>query len=68
MRGDVSVRFVMCPRDRRRRDVDNYLKQGLDSLEHSGCFFNDQQVVHICASKCRCMSCFLPFVMAVQEV
>jgi crossover junction endodeoxyribonuclease RusA len=38
----VSIEF--CPPDRRRRDLDNFLKAPLDSLKKAGVYDDDSQV------------------------
>ncbi len=40
----LSVDIVLCPPDRRRRDVDNCLKALLDSLTHAGVWNDDSQI------------------------
>ena len=37
----------MFPPDRRRRDVDNPLKAGVDSLMHASVFSDDSQIDHL---------------------
>lgn len=43
----VKVDVELYPPDRRRRDVDNYLKVMLDALEHGGAYENDSQIVEL---------------------
>ncbi len=66
MTKDVECKVKLCPRDRRRRDVDNYLKIALDGLQHAGTLLDDRQVTHLCARMCRCQSCFTSFVCSVK--
>ena len=40
----VKVNVVVCPPDRRKRDIDGYLKALLDSLTHAGVWLDDEQV------------------------
>jgi len=40
----VKVNVVVCPPDRRKRDIDGYLKSLLDSLTHAGVWLDDEQV------------------------
>jgi len=47
MQGNLRVRIVLHPPDRRRRDVDNALKSLLDALEHGGAYLDDGQIVKI---------------------
>lgn len=47
LRGDLAVSIRLDPPDRRRRDIDNFLKAGLDALEHAGVYENDAQIAHL---------------------
>lgn len=40
----LEVRVLLCPPDRRRRDIDNTQKALLDALRHAGAFADDEQV------------------------
>lgn len=40
----VSVVVILMPPDRKRRDLDNYLKALFDSLTHAGIWCDDSQV------------------------
>ncbi len=42
--GRLRVQVVLCPPDRRRRDLDNSLKGLLDSLQHAGVYQDDEQI------------------------
>lgn len=42
--GRLSVDIILCPPDRRRRDIDNCLKALFDSLTHAGVWIDDSQV------------------------
>lgn len=42
--GRLRVALVARPPDRRRRDVDNYLKAALDALTHAGVYLDDSQI------------------------
>lgn len=53
----ICARFKLCPRDNRRRDLDNILKSTLDGLVDAGVFPDDSQVVQLEAKKCECKSC-----------
>ena len=44
MEGDVAVRLVFCPPDKRPRDLDNLPKSVFDALTHSGVWQDDRQV------------------------
>jgi crossover junction endodeoxyribonuclease RusA len=41
---NVDVSLVLYPPDRRRRDIDNYLKALFDSLTHAGIWQDDSQI------------------------
>ncbi len=43
----LFVSVAIFPPDRRRRDVDNPLKAGLDSLTHAKVFHDDCQIDHL---------------------
>lgn len=43
----VSVVVILMPPDRKRRDLDNYLKALFDSLTHAGIWLDDSQVKRI---------------------
>ena len=40
----VKINVVVYPPDRRKRDIDGYLKALLDSLTHAGVWLDDEQV------------------------
>ena len=40
----LSVEFYIYPPDKRKRDIDNVLKCGIDSLQHGLLFKNDNQI------------------------
>ncbi|EYB67036.1 hypothetical protein DEIPH_ctg052orf0032 [Deinococcus phoenicis] len=40
----LSVVLTVCPPDRRRRDIDNYVKACLDLLTHGGVYGDDSQI------------------------
>lgn len=42
--GRLCVVMVVCPPDRRARDLDNVTKAVLDSLQHAGVYKNDSQI------------------------
>jgi crossover junction endodeoxyribonuclease RusA len=44
---DIVVEIYAFPPDNRRRDLDNILKSLLDSLEHSGLFLDDNQIISL---------------------
>lgn len=44
LQGNLSMTIILCPPDRRRRDVDNYQKPLLDALTHAGIWSDDSQV------------------------
>ena len=44
---EVSVSIILCPRDRRRRDIDNYIKAVFDSLTACGFWADDSQVKYL---------------------
>ena len=47
LEGDLSLKVLLHPPDRRRRDADNPLKCLLDSLTHAGVWTDDSQVKDI---------------------
>ena len=49
--GDLEVRVIVHPPDRRRRDVDNVQKALLDALEHAGVYRDDSQIVKLAIEK-----------------
>jgi len=42
--GRLAVEIYVYPPDRRRRDLDNILKNLLDSMQHAGVYKDDQQI------------------------
>lgn len=50
--GELAVSIDLHPRDRRRRDADNFLKATLDALEHAGVYKDDAQIAHLEIDKC----------------
>lgn len=42
--GRLSVSLVLCPPDRRRRDLDNYCKALLDAITHAQVWGDDEQI------------------------
>ena len=40
----LSVRFIINPPDRRRRDIDNLVKVPLDALTHAAVWLDDSQI------------------------
>jgi crossover junction endodeoxyribonuclease RusA len=42
--GPIAVDILVFPPDRRRRDIDNFPKALLDSLQHAGVFVDDSQI------------------------
>lgn len=48
LQGRVSVMAWLCPPDRRRRDLDNFVgKAVLDALQHAGVYADDSQIDHL---------------------
>lgn len=47
LRCRLSVRLVVVPPDRRRRDIDNTIKSVFDSLTHAGVWVDDEQIDRI---------------------
>jgi crossover junction endodeoxyribonuclease RusA len=48
----VSVSIMLCPPDKRRRDLDNYFKATLDALTKNGVWDDDSQVDYLCIARC----------------
>ena len=42
--GRLSVKILVNPPDRRRRDIDNFTKVPLDALTHAGVWMDDSQI------------------------
>ena len=42
--GRLAVSVMLCPPDRRRRDLDNAMKGLLDGLQHGGAYTDDSQI------------------------
>ena len=42
--GDLEVRIILYPPDRKVRDLDNYFKAPLDAMTHSGVWKDDSQI------------------------
>ncbi len=42
--GRIALRITLEMPDKRRRDIDNYLKSLLDSLTHAGVWLDDSQI------------------------
>ena len=55
--GELGFVVRACPRDRRRRDLDNLFKAVLDTMEKLGAFGDDRQISEIDAKMCRCRKC-----------
>ncbi|WP_241648918.1 RusA family crossover junction endodeoxyribonuclease [Rosenbergiella collisarenosi] len=45
--GPVQITLKLSPPDKRRRDLDNYLKAIFDSLTHAGIWVDDSQIKHM---------------------
>ena len=45
--GRLAISIELCPPDKRKRDIDNYLKALLDSLTHAGVWEDDEQIDRI---------------------
>ena len=44
MGGRIALAMDAFPPDKRVRDIDNLMKPTLDSLQHAGVFFDDEQI------------------------
>ncbi len=55
--GNLAVRLMALPPDRRRRDLDNLFKVTLDSLTHAAVWDDDNQVVSLLAIKVPLEAC-----------
>lgn len=40
----LAVQITLCPPDKRKRDIDNYLKATLDALTKAGAWEDDEQI------------------------
>lgn len=40
----LEVFIALYPPDKRKRDIDNYIKQTLDALQHAGVYEDDSQI------------------------
>lgn len=49
--GRLCVVIRVCPRDRRKQDIDNRIKACLDALQCAGAFENDEQVDELQVSR-----------------
>lgn len=49
--GPLEVSLVLFLPDKRRRDVDNYIKAVFDALTHAGVWHDDEQVVRLHVTK-----------------
>ena len=68
MHGKLFCKIRVCMRDRRKRDLDSFLKGTLDSLTGTGVIEDDSQIVRIEADKCDCMDCPTSFFLLVREL
>lgn len=50
--GRLSVTVELFPPDRRRRDIDNYIKALLDAITHAGVWEDDSQIDCISVFRC----------------
>ncbi|WP_392738933.1 RusA family crossover junction endodeoxyribonuclease [Serratia ureilytica] len=50
--GDIGLKVLAHPPDRRKRDLDNMLKAPLDALEHAGVLDDDNQIVNLHIIRC----------------
>ena len=51
LEGDLIVDITLRPPDRRRRDVDNYMKALLDAMQSGGVYLDDSQIVRLTIEK-----------------
>ena len=49
--GRIGVYMELCPPDRRKRDIDNYVKAVLDSLTECGVWIDDSQIDVLCVER-----------------
>lgn len=42
--GRLEVTLILCPPDRRKRDIDNYCKGLFDAMSHAGFWLDDEQI------------------------
>ena len=50
--GRLTVKICLYMPDRRRRDIDNYLKSLLDGLTHAGFWVDDDQIDSLTVKRC----------------
>ena len=65
LEGELGFEALVCPRDRRRRDLDNLFKSVLDTFEKIGAFGDDRQISQITAKMCHCRKCPFAYDCAV---
>ena len=51
LEGDLFLDITLIPPDRRRRDIDNYLKALLDAMQYGGMYLDDCQIVRLTIEK-----------------
>jgi crossover junction endodeoxyribonuclease RusA len=54
--GRLAVSIELTPPDKRKRDIDNYIKAALDALQHAAVFSDDSQIDLLRVARCHVKS------------